>query len=178
MVIYFVLFNLKRNRVKHWLGNTAEPSYEICIFRSLTCCYWWWFNSTMNCISSLYAGLFWLGTRQCQVLWPWLCQHWQFWTQLCSSNVLPSCPSSSALRSSRVPLRQSWEAPAHFCELLGHSQLLLLSWLVAVEDQALGDHFLSGCKCPFSVSSKTALARCCQDLGGEGLTVSAPGSRS
>lgn len=92
IVIYFVLFNLKRNRVKHWLGNTAESSYEICIFRSLTCCYWWWFNSTMNCISSLYAGLFCLGMWQCQVLWPWLCQHWQFWTQLCSSNVLPSCP--------------------------------------------------------------------------------------
>lgn len=61
IVIYFVLFNLKRNRVKHWFRNTAEASYEICIFKSLTC-YWWWFNSTMNCISSLHAGLFWLRT--------------------------------------------------------------------------------------------------------------------
>lgn len=178
IVIYFLLFNLKRNRVKHWLGNTAQPSCEICIFKSFTCCYWWWFNSTMNCLSSLYVGLFWLGIRQCQVLQPWLWYRSQLWTQLSSSNVLPSCPIEFSPQKLMGPMETEFRSSAHFCELLGHSQLLLLSQLVALKDQALGDHFFSGCRRPFSFSSKTSLARCFQDLDGEGLIVSAQSSRS
>lgn len=115
IVIYFVLFNLKRNRVKHWLGNTAEPSYEICIFKSLSCCYWWWFNSTMNCISSLYAGPFWLGVQQYQALQPW--------TQLCSSNVLPSCTAEFSPQKLMGPVET---------ELRGSSSFLwAVRWLPA-----------------------------------------------
>lgn len=146
IVIYFVLFNLKRNRVKHWFRNTAEPSYEICIFKSLTCCYWWWFNSTMNCISSWYAGLFWLRT------W-WVPDSAVFTlARLVTSNsalfrqcVLSSCPLEFHPGSPLVQWRRSGDAPARFCELLDGSQRLLRSQLLALQDRVLGDHLYLLC---------------------------------
>lgn len=140
IVIYFVLFNLKRNRVKHRFRNTAEPSDEICIFKSLTC-YWWWFNSIMNCISSLYARLFWMKTQWvpdsavftlARLITSTSALFWQ--------HILAPCPDEFHPWKLTDPVETELRCFSSFLWAVISRSWDDLSQLVALEDQVLGDH--------------------------------------